>query len=69
LLLEKGAELDVKDNLERTPLTWAAMSGRENVVKLLLAKNNIDPNYKDKFGLTPLLFAVKKGYPDVVKLI
>jgi ankyrin repeat protein len=69
LLLEKGAELESKDNLERTALTWAAVGGEKDVVKLLLAKNNIDPNQRDKFRLTPLLFAVKNGYLDVVKLL
>ncbi len=69
LLLEKGAELESNDNNDRTPLLYAAMSGEEIVVKLLLTKDNIDPNHRDKFGLTPLLFAAKKGYPDVVKLL
>jgi ankyrin repeat protein len=39
LLLEKGAELETKDNYRgRTPLSWAAEKGHEAVVKLLLEK-------------------------------
>ena len=38
LLLEKGAELETKDNDGRTPLSWAAEKGHEAVVKLLLEK-------------------------------
>ena len=39
LLLEKGAELETKDNrYGRTPLSWAAEKGHEAVVKLLLEK-------------------------------
>ena len=39
LLLEKGAELESKDNrYGRTPLSWAAANGHEAVVKLLLEK-------------------------------
>jgi ankyrin repeat protein len=41
LLLEKGAELEAKDedsHYGRTPLSWAAMNGHEAVVKLLLEK-------------------------------
>ena len=38
LLLEKGAELDSKDNRGRTPLSHAAGSGHEAVVNLLLEK-------------------------------
>jgi ankyrin repeat protein len=35
LLLEKGAELEAKDNRGQTPLWWAAANGHEAVVKLL----------------------------------
>jgi hypothetical protein len=35
LLLEKGAELESKDNDGHTPLSWAADKGHEAVVKLL----------------------------------
>src|SRR5436305_2888378 len=39
LLLEKGGELESKDNINgRTPLSWAAGEGHEAVVKLLLEK-------------------------------
>jgi ankyrin repeat protein len=36
LLLEKGAELELKDNYGRTPLSLAAETGHEAVVRLLL---------------------------------
>ena len=35
LLLEKGAELESKDNYGRAPLSLAAEKGHEAVVKLL----------------------------------
>ena len=38
LLLEKGAELETKDEYGQTPLSWAARNGHEAVVKLLLEK-------------------------------
>ena len=38
LLLEKGADLEARDSLGRTPLWWAAGNGHEAVVKLLLEK-------------------------------
>lgn len=38
LLLEKGAEVDLKDNSGRTPLSWAAENGHKTLVKLLLPK-------------------------------
>jgi ankyrin repeat protein len=41
LLLEKGAELESKDNNSQTPLSHAAEKGHEAVVKLLL-ENGVD---------------------------
>jgi ankyrin repeat protein len=38
LLLERGAELDTKDQYSQTPLSWAAINRHEAVVKLLLEK-------------------------------
>ena len=38
LLLEKGAELETRDNNNRAPPSYAAENGNEVVVKLLLEK-------------------------------
>jgi ankyrin repeat protein len=44
LLLEKGADLESKDNRNgQTPLSWAAERGHEAVVKLLLEKGAEKP--------------------------
>jgi len=39
------------------------------VVKILLAKDVVDPSSKDKFGRTPLLWAARRGNSNVVKLL
>jgi ankyrin repeat protein len=39
------------------------------VVKLLLARDDINPNSEDKFGATPLLLAVEYGSEAVVELL
>ena len=39
------------------------------VVKLLLVRDNIDPNSKDKFGATLLLLAAEYRSKVVVKLL
>jgi ankyrin repeat protein len=52
LLLEKGAELESKDNQGRTLLWWAAKYGYKEVVTLLLEKG-AEHESKDKEGLTP----------------
>jgi ankyrin repeat protein len=68
LLLEKGADLEAKDEFGRTPLSWAAEEGHEGVVKLLLEKG-ADLEAKDEFGQTPLSRAAESGHEAVVKLL
>jgi ankyrin repeat protein len=68
LLLEKGAELETKDNVSRTPLSYAASNGQEAVVKLLLEKG-AELETKDNVGQTPLLWAAEYGHEAVVKLL
>ena len=54
----------------QTPLSWAAGNGCNAIVKLLLAKDSVDPDLKErKFGLTPLWCAAKYGHEAVVKLL
>jgi ankyrin repeat protein len=69
-LLEKGAQLESKDGTGRTPLSCAARNGHEAVVKLLLAKDGVDPDSKDaRYGQTPLSWAAENGHEAVVKLL
>ena len=68
LLVEKGAELETKDEEYGgwTPLSWAASRGHEEVVKLLLEKG-AELETKDKYyGQTPLLYAAWRGHEAVV---
>jgi ankyrin repeat protein len=60
LLLEKGAELESKNNDGQTPLSWAAGNGHEAVVKLLLEKG-AELEIKDRNdGRTPLVWAARE---------
>jgi len=69
-LLENGHDSDSKDGGNRTPLSWAAGNGHKAVVKLLLAKDGVDPDCKDtEYGLTPLSWAAVNGHEAVVKLL
>ena len=54
---------------DRTPLGWAALKGHEGVAKLLLERENVDPNRLDKYGDTPLSHALKKGHGSIVQLL
>ena len=63
------ADLDSKDTVGRTPLSWAAENGHEGVVKLLLDTGKTEVDSKDTFGQTPLSWAARNGYEGVVKLL
>ena len=70
LLLEKGAEIEVKGGkYNYTPLSWAARNGHEAVVKLLLDKGAETEVKDNKFGRTSLLWAAENGHKAVVKLL
>ncbi|KAJ5359300.1 uncharacterized protein N7496_011713 [Penicillium cataractarum] len=60
---------DIKDSDGRTPLSWAAEKGHENVVELLLAKAGIDVNSAGKTGLAALSFAAENGHAEIVKML
>jgi hypothetical protein len=70
LLATDSIDPDPKDLIHsQTPLTWAAGSGHETVVKLLLAKDGVGFNSKDIYGRTPLWWAAKFGREGVAKLL
>ena len=52
-----------------TPLAWAASKGHEEVVKILLGSEEIDPDKPDKNCRTPLSYAAEEGHEEVVKIL
>ncbi|ODM18634.1 hypothetical protein SI65_05251 [Aspergillus cristatus] len=68
LLLDKGADKDIKDDDRQTALFMAAQNGHQAVVKLLLDKGaKLDT--KDDNGRTALLYTAYNGNEAVVKLL
>lgn len=61
-------DLLVGDDDGRTPLSWAAQSGHDAVVKLLLDKGT-ELETKDSYDQTPLSWAAQSGHDAVVKLL
>jgi hypothetical protein len=68
LLIEKGADIEAKDEEGRTPLMWAVQSWREDNAWLLLEKGaNIEA--KDEQGRTPLSWALRSQSEAGVRLL
>ena len=69
ILLDKGCDPEAEDTYRRTPLMWAASSGWDAVVKLLLATGRADANRQDWNGQTALSLAAQQGDERVVRLL
>jgi len=67
-MLEKGAEIEVKNKSGENPLLVAVKTGDVEVVELLL-KKGANPESGDTDGNTPLRAAVKNQYLPIVKLL
>jgi len=67
ILLDKGAELEIKDGDKRTPLVWAVIHGKCETAKLLIERG-ANVNEISESG-TPLIFLAQKGCTDMVKLL
>jgi hypothetical protein len=57
LLLEDRHDSDCTDSKGRTPPSWAAEKWHEMVVRLLLARDDVEVDWKDEDGQTPLWWA------------
>ena len=69
LLLEKGANVNAKDNGNGAPpLIIAALAGHKEVAEMLIGKG-ADVNAKDNEGNTALSLASSRGHNSVVELL
>ena len=66
----KEWDVNTTDCMGGTPLTWAARRGHEEVVKMLLELEDVNPNTVDSLrGRTALSLAAEKGCDGVVKVL
>jgi ankyrin repeat protein len=66
MLLDRGARVDVRDELLRsTPLGWACRWGREELVELLLARGAPANEADAEAWATPLAWASKMGHSAI----
>jgi ankyrin repeat protein/serine/threonine protein kinase len=75
LLLEKGADVNAKNDNGETALMWAAKNGHIKIVQHLLEKGadvnaKIESNvWRNGGGLTALIIAAANGHTEIVKLL
>ena len=69
-LIEVGAsDINGEGCWGSTPLSWAAYNGNEEVVEILLGREEVNPDKADKWGNTPLSDAACNGHEGVVKIV
>ena len=64
-----GRYMELNDESNRTPLSWAAEYGHEPIVWMLIKLNDVNINSTDNYLKTPLSWAAEKGYEAVVRLL
>jgi ankyrin repeat protein len=69
LLLIRGASPNLQDEFGRTPLHFAAKSGKKDAIEFLILNCNADPNLKDDGGQTPLHYAAESGKKDAIEFL
>jgi ankyrin repeat protein len=68
IALDKGADINYKDNIGWTALLHATFYGYKDIVELLL-KNGADINIKNNGGNTALIIASKFNHKNIIKLL
>ena len=64
MLLEAGSDPNARDDLQKSPLHWAAQCNPKVIPHLLKYKAEV--NLLDKYNRSPLLFAAKYNNGDAV---
>ncbi|XP_031636939.1 26S proteasome non-ATPase regulatory subunit 10-like [Contarinia nasturtii] len=67
-LIEKGANVDAKNENKETPLHKAAWNGQTDAVKILL-ESGANVNAEDWLNKTPLHKAASNGQLDIIKIL
>jgi ankyrin repeat protein len=68
LLIDKGADVNAKNNVAQTPLHIACQKGNKEIAELLIDKG-ADINSRLRNGLTPLHLAARGNHKDIVELL
>lgn len=66
--LDRGANVNARDEKDETALLWSAKNGQEQMVKMLLARK-ASPDAPDADGATALIHASMKGFVAMASAI
>lgn len=69
LAIDKGASVNAKDEVEWTPLHYAAFNGNEKIARFLLNKPEIKVNEKENGGATGLMIASARGHDLIAEML
>ncbi|ORY78795.1 ankyrin, partial [Neocallimastix californiae] len=69
VIIEKGANINIKDNFRKTPLMYAIENNNSSDIIELLLQKGANINDKDFNGNTPLHYACKFSNVNIVSLI
>jgi ankyrin repeat protein len=69
-LIERGADVNIKDQSGKPPIFIAAKKGHAGIVKLLVGRST-DIDFQDPRGpyMTALIIAVEKGYHTIAEIL
>jgi len=65
----EGCDINQIDCTDSTPLMWAALNGHEGAVKILLGRDDVNPDELGAYSKTPLGCAAQNGHEGVVKIL
>ena len=68
LLIDNGADLDIRNHDRNTPLHWAAAEGQKGRGVILIA-HGADVNARGKGGWTPLRWAEAHGQKEIARIL
>ncbi|XP_013400788.1 uncharacterized protein LOC106166687 [Lingula anatina] len=70
MLINSGADVNVRDRSGKTALMYSAMEeGRENITRLLIRTGACDTNIQDNNGKSALHFAAENGLCPVIRVL
>jgi len=67
-LLDKGVDINTKDEWSGTPMMYAAGNGHTDIVALLLERG-VNINSTSRLDRTPLMWAANRGRDDTVRFL